>query len=442
MNITTKNIKRIIYLIITALLLIYSITVIKRYISNLWNKQFIANYLDSARSTESKLSDGNKNCNCSFLSIDLDKSVEDHFDRTIDLILDNKVKLNRIFHFLFNSKDPYNDILLPKMEYFPSRITFNNTKLDAKIKLTGGLADHYNTPRRSLRIKLNDTILVNMSKFNLYNPTSRAGGIYEWITDRLMLSHGLISLNSGYLDVTINNQQKGIYFYQEQPTAKMLEHNKRPLGLLVRLESLKDGDNNSSLSISNYYDKKSFSNKQDFVTQQRILLDKINAFNKNKIGFDKLVSISKIAKFSAIIDLTNGYHGGELRNMYFYLNPSDSLLEPIGREFSTNYYFIGLSKLPPYIFGFNKFSADNTEYLIKQFDLNTDEVDLFRSSYHKYLEDVSNTDSLNNFFHQIDSELSERQFCLFKAEPNLKSFSKEHYAKNQILIREYLLSFE
>jgi hypothetical protein len=163
--------------------------------------------------------------------------------------------------------------------------------------------------------------------------------------------------------------------------------------------------------------------------QNKVLNNKISDYNNSKIEIDQLISISKTARYYAVLDLCNGYHAAQFRNIYFYFNPLDSLLEPIGREFATNYY---QPTGPSYLYPLELNKFDEALSLSSQRGF----MD-FEKHFFSHLKEISDIKFLEEFFNQIRPELIERQFCLYKAAPSIKSFSESHYYKNQTLIRKY-----
>ena len=432
----TLNIRKWMYAFGSIVVLFYLITVYNRYITNPWNSQLIANQQKSTKSTESKRLEGKKNCNCASIHITLNENTIERNDSVVNNILNKKTQFKRILHYLIGSYDPYRlqSSLIPKLDYDPAAIEMGGVLQKAKVKLTGGQADHFLTEKRSLRFKLKDTLL-GMTKFNLYNPFSRIGGLYEWVNIELMKAEGLIGLETGYLDVTINNKNKGIYFYQEQPTIETLLNNNKTPGLIIRIGHYEE-DGVQRIEIENYYDEKSLPSKEFFNAQNAALMRKVEAYNKGKIGIEEIVSIPKMSMYLALIDLSNGYHGSQLRNIYFYMNPDNSLLEPIGREFASNFYnSTGSNYFYP--FELTHFDAEKSMYTKQIFLSKTND---FEEQYNAYLNKVSEANYLKAFFNKVNVEFMNRQYCLYKGEPTIKSFSKDHYYNNQALIREFLNS--
>tara|TARA_B100000768_G_C11263059_1_gene369695 strand:+ start:249 stop:1859 length:1611 start_codon:yes stop_codon:yes gene_type:complete len=429
-----KNFKTI-YFIAGLLILFHTCRVYHRYITSPYNSQRLGNYFESKNTTESKLLIGKENCDCSLIDITLNENTENKHDSIINSMLNNELTIRKYLNYLEGTQSLISVVALPSMQdYERSLIEIDSNLIISKIKLTGGQSDHFNTEKRSLRIKLKDTLL-GMRKFNIYNPLCRIGGLYEWINIELMKSEGLIGLNTGYLDVTINDKNRGIYFYQEQPTVQTLLNNNKSPGLILRINLYEEGGV-KRIKIINYYDVKSLPSKDFYKEQNQVLINIVRDYNNAKIGIDQLVSIPKIAKYLALIDLCNGYHGAELRNIYFYLNPKDSLLEPIGREFATNYFkSSGSNYLYP--FELAHFDEEIASYAKKPFNLKSND---FEKHYIEFLKKISSEKYFNNFFKNIKIELVDRQYCLYKAEPSIKSFSKNHYYNNQVLIRHFLKS--
>ena len=338
-------------------------------------------------------------------------------------------------HYLFGSYDPYMQVIMPKTKYESVTIEMDDSSIASKLKLTGGQVDHFNTDKYSLRLKLKDTILLEMTKFNLYDPIVRQGGLYEWVNSKLMESEGLIGLKAGYMNISLNDYNKGIYLYQEQPTIQTLISKNKPPGLIVRIEPVVVEDGSDQIEIVNYYDKKSLPSKKYAEEQNEILEAKVLSYNKGNHEMSQLISIPKMAKYLAIIDLTNGYHASEFRNIYFYFNPEDSLLEPIGREFGTNYY----QPIKTSYFSFELSKFDETLSLNMRAFFQSDSFDKY---YFECLKKIIKTEFLDDFFERIDAELIARQFCLYKGDPVIKSFSKNHYYENQSLIKNYLADLD
>ena len=287
-----------------------------------------------------------------------------------------------------------------------------------------------------------------MDVFNLYHPKARLGGIYEWLGHMLLKNEGLAALKTGYVSVLINNNQKGLYFYQEHPTSNMLTNNHLAPGLLFRL-CLRDSlgnrvvnydASNTRLTVRKFYDKSNLKKTIDFEQQKLILENSLEKFNNKQIPLDSLISIEKLSKFSAIINLTNGYHATRLGNCYFYLNPKTLLIEPVGREFATNFYEPSweFRFKPPYYLKEKSMKIDNVLAVFYPYGLDTVTLKKYENIFINDLKRVSKKTYLDNIFSLYHEELNQRQYCLFKGDESFKKFNKNLYYNNQLIIQNYV----
>ena len=411
------------------------------YLNHFYTVQIIGNYIDSNLSNQEKSVLGDKFCKCDSIDLKVDELFITNTDMLIDSLIGYEFSIKKLLYFTLPRiySDPNKTTILPKTKYYKARVSANI--INGEIKQTGGMIDHIDSDRYSFRIKTKDTLILGSTKMNFYNPKCRFGGIYEWVGHELLDSAGLISLKTGYLNITINNIYKGLYFYQEQPTLKTIEDNNRAQGLIIRLvlSEMKD----QSLRIENIYDKGSFDNRLNFKMQYRHLSEKIMKYNNEEISAQEIFSMEALGKYCSIIDLINGYHALELRNYYFYFNPKDSLLEPIGREFNTSFYksipvYNGLGFKSPIRFNQNKYISNNFKNMVKDFKLDSSSYEKLFGFYIKELVALTSPKYLESFFDFRKSELKKRQYCLYKSNPKFKTFEDSHYYKNRNAILRYL----
>ena len=171
-----------------------------------------------------------------------------------------------------------------------------------------------------------------------------------------------------------------------------------------------------------------------------ILEESLKKFNNKEIPLDSLISIKKLSKYSAIINLVNGYHATRIGNCYFYLDPKTNLIEPIVREFATNFYkpSWGFTLKPPYYLKEKSMKKEHVLAVLYPYGLNSIQLKHYENIFIKDLERVSNKSYLDTVFSLTFQELNNRQYCLFKGDPSFKKFNKNLYFKNQFLIQNYI----
>jgi hypothetical protein len=416
--------------------------------SDTWNQQAIGNYLNSSLSIKDKLALGKDNCNCQHLTLRTKRKVENRWARIRGQLLSPKLAAQRTLHFLTGSVNPYwlngkATIVVPEMDYDNAKLYGKDSNPQrVKVKMTGGLKDHFDTERFSIRINSDSSVINSINKVNIYNPKVRLGGLHEWFVHELLLDAGLIPLRTGYVNLTVN-EREGVYFYQEQPSIDMLNDLKYQEGLIVRiLNTINKGTNENIALIDGVYDKKSLP-VDVFEKQIEILNNKLIDYNAGLIGAGDFFSIPKLAKLAAIIDLVAGYHGVEFRNMYFYLNPTTLLLEPIAREFQVIGYSTngkaGLFHIPT-AGRMKEFAMVNKDgrFIGNQLSLQDTNAKVFIDIYTKHLTEISNKSYLDSLFIVLGTELDERQNCLFLANPEFPSFDKQYYYSSQLVVKDYL----
>lgn len=426
----------------------YGTYVLNNIVTDTWNEQSIGNSLYSSLSKEEKNKVGLDNCKCPQLKIRTKEKVESRWLRICDELLSSKHTNQRMLHFLVGSENPYwngsKSVLVPDMKYSKSKLLGDNgiELQDLKIKMTGGLKDHFDSKRFSLRVKSHSSVIKSIRSVNFYNPKVRLGGLHEWFVHELLADAGLAPLRTGYVNLNIN-ERVGIYFYQEQPTVDMLVDLGYKPGLIVRvLNHVNPETQQNQASLEGLYDENSLLASL-YDKQIRLLNEKLIDYNAGLIKAGELYSVPKLAQLAAVIDLTSGYHGLEFRNMYYYFNPQDLLLEPIAREFQV----IGYSNADnpswypvpkPGRYRKAAIMEKDDRYLLGQMTLKGEDANSFETHYTTYLTSISRTAYLDSVFEVLNKELVERQNCLFLANPEFAQFDKQYYYSNQVSIQDHL----
>ena len=119
-----------------------------------------------------------------------------------------------------------------------------------KIKIHGGRKDHINLENltSSLRIKLYDGHLNHSRHFALLIPFTRNGDEEIFITTLLSMVN-LISPNTHYVDVKVNNNRSEKMLFQDMDYTEILRKNGRPDGVIIA-ENKTNSDNSFTLTRS------------------------------------------------------------------------------------------------------------------------------------------------------------------------------------------------
>jgi len=297
-------------------------------------------------------------------------------------------------------------------------ITYQNKKYKADIRLNGYFLDHVDSEKWSLRIKLKKKkTILGMREFTILHPKTRSW-LNEWFCHCLQKEEGLISVRTGYIDVTINGKHKGIYFIEETFDKILIEGNQLREGIVFRPPVP-----SKEIPIK-LYQKNRILASPTLKKQASLLQELFDAFLLDRIKPGELFDLKKFAKYYAITDLVNGFHQLYMGNVHLYFNPVTGLVEPIGREWNSGFYLENdalcgeLSK----------------EALKSYFHIKLLKDERLFKEYIQTLERISRSEYLDSLFKKIDSEMKEKLSILHKDYPTY-SFSKEGFYDRQYMIR-------
>lgn len=226
--------------------------------------------------------------------------------------------------------------------YVDAKVRYNGDTIPVKIRLKGGMADHMEPNKFSLRIKVKQNkTLLGMKNFSLMNPRRRAF-LFQWFLREIMRKEGVISKRYGFVALNINGHEKGIYAYDEHFNKVMLEYNKRKEGPIIRFNSAPlfyeevAWHNRPSLNDDYYFAFDIGTFRIDKVVEEKGKLSMFNkarhlleGFRQGDLKTHEVFDIGLMAKWAAIADITGAWHGFSFNNLHFYYNPITSRLEPI-----------------------------------------------------------------------------------------------------------------
>lgn len=407
-----------------------------RYLEDFYNRQEIGHYLKSELETEIKRNIGKDSC-INLQQITIEVKGTDKFQRIIDSIYAKNYQydMDKFLYYLGLKDNQFNNLLMPKMDYLKGT---DGKGDDVWIKLAGGQLDHFDSHMPTYRIKSKKPIIEGCKKVNLFHPKARNGAVNESFSLFLLKENGLIALKNGNVTLILNHDTIGAYYYQEHPTLSLGAHHNRENGVVIRLKHL----NGKRLRIANIYQSKKVNKTLIFREQLDHIEKMISKYNAREIDASEIFSIRKLAKLWSIVNLVNGYHGAEIRNMYFYFNPEDSLLEPVAREFS-NIYFDpagSFSEGPPlYYLKVKRFNRKEYRKIFDVYYLSDKSESLLRYLINTDLQEFTEKSYLESIFKKYSNELKSIQQCTYKEYPIFSSFDKNHFYDNQDLIRKFLI---
>ena len=150
--------------------------------------------------------------------------------------------------------------------------------------------------------------------FNLQKPRAR-NYLHEWIFHKLCEELELVSIKYNFLKLNKNGENKGLYVIEESFSNELVERNSRRNGPIFSLDE--DLSVDQSKSFFEVYDKKKWENKAiTKIAAKKLELAFHDGQSIDEFSFD----LKKWAKYFAIIDLTQAYHGVLPKSVKYFYN--------------------------------------------------------------------------------------------------------------------------
>ena len=232
-------------------------------------------------------------------------------------------------------------------DWVPARIRYQDESFKVKLRLKGDRKDHWQDEDGwSYKVKItdDDKTFLGMKRFAIQAPATR-GYLNEWFMHKLLAHGGLIGLRYDFIEVAINGKVQPIYALEENFEKRLIEHNRRPEGPIVRFDteflwhmSAQQANALVGPAFTAYQMNKIAADERlgrQFLTAQNLL----ELFRQNKLPVAKVFDVEQLAMFFAVIDLMGYHHAVLLDNVKFYYNPVTALLEPVGYD---NYWLYAL----------------------------------------------------------------------------------------------------
>ena len=225
-------------------------------------------------------------------------------------------------------------------DYINANMNFLGSTFPVKIRLKGSTAfEHQGVKKWSFKVQLKgDNRFMGMQSFSLMDPRRR-NYMMEWLYRMALKEGGVISKDYGFINVSINGKDMGLYAFDEEFDKTMIERNQR-----------RDGPILSFQDDSFWLEKAAFATlspnewgdyylsapieikdlKDNIITKHsQDAIDLISAFRRGDLPVSKVFDIDKLAKSMALGDLFKNSHGFLPFNSVFYYNPIIHRLEPI-----------------------------------------------------------------------------------------------------------------
>jgi hypothetical protein len=228
-------------------------------------------------------------------------------------------------------------------DYAGAMIYGGNDFLNGSVRLKGDLTDHIQGDKWSFRIKLKkDFAWNNVRTFSVQSPITR-NFLYEWLAHKIFIREDVLTTRYGFIPVYINNESKGIYAWEEHFEKHLVESNNRREGPIVRFDEtlfwqrmIETRNTGREWDIDYFGGSVIRPFKENIVTSDSMMTMQAEEAHKLLLQYKELsmqvsdiFDIDQMARYYALIDITQAYHGFTWHNQRFYFNPVTCLLEPV-----------------------------------------------------------------------------------------------------------------
>ena len=243
-----------------------------------------------------------------------------------------------------------NLLLTGSEDFVPAEILAENQVVPVKLRLKGDLRDHWaDDDKWSLRVRTKgDFALFGMKQFSLQHPRTR-GYLSEWVFHEALRREDLIALRYRFVKVHINGADKGIYALEEHFEKRLVEHNQRREGPIVRFnedvswaeavrqgflrfpaEKVRSGAGGYLAADVDAFQTSRWTEDESGHALYERALARLDGFRRGELKSSEAFDALRFARFLALTDVVGAAHASGWRNIRFYYNPVTEKLEPIG----------------------------------------------------------------------------------------------------------------
>lgn len=335
-------------------------------------------------------------------------------------------------------------VIMPEdNEYVAASVEGEAGTFKAKIRIKGKLTDHVKGSKWSFRvIAKKDGGFLGMKRFSLQHPGTR-NYLCDWFYHKLMQGEGIVALRYGFIRLRFNDEDLGIYAYEEHFGPELLEHNGRVKGPIFRFDPALFWEHRLNEMNKLRFDEPyaayqaaavdAFGSgdlaKDDEARRQfEDALGLIEAFRRGQLTTGEVFDTDRLARRHAILDLIGGHHSMDWSDVKFYFDPVLRRVEPIAYESFSAFPLKTLAGSHRWVG-----REDPAQDLHDQF---FNDEQLFRA-YVYHLERMSRESWLDSAFTALGPALDTASAIVYREFP-YKELDRSIYYKNQQVIRRLL----
>jgi hypothetical protein len=218
-------------------------------------------------------------------------------------------------------------------------ITYNGKNIPVKVRLKGSTLFHYTGPKWSMRVSvLGNNAILGMKEFALADPRRRAILLY-WMLGKMLHTEDIITPRVPFVKLEINGKAMGLYSVEEIPGKELIAARGQREGMILKYSTFHEDVREASTArhASDAYlnsrilpvRKKTYIGDPLRTKQFEYAVNLLELFRSGVLPTKDVFDIDKTAKWMAMGDLFNAWHGFSWVNMRYYYNPITSKIEPV-----------------------------------------------------------------------------------------------------------------
>jgi len=239
-----------------------------------------------------------------------------------------------------------------KDRWFPVALVWQGDSLSGKIRLKGGLSDHFKTDKWSYRIKLdNEQRIMDCATFSIQHPNTRNFN-YEWLFHQALKQEGIPAIHYDFIAIELNGKQLGLHAFEEHFSKNWSQKHRQVEGPVMKYD-----DENRIKAISETPNSANdpslhplaswFAAPVDAFQLKKVLRDSAQAamfqanvdlleqFRRGDKPASHVFDINSFARLFALADVLGSQHAQDWRNLRFVRQTGKDRLVPIGFDGNT-----------------------------------------------------------------------------------------------------------
>lgn len=326
-------------------------------------------------------------------------------------------------------------------KYVRAYIEIDGEKAPVELRLKGDWTDHVETEKVSYRIKVGGGYAYDgLRTFSIQHPQTRSFAM-EWFAHQLFEEEGVLTTRYEMIPVVINGKNCGVYAMEEHFDKQLLEARKRREGPIMKFDESGMWQIHKNLKATKKYmgapaieaaeitvfKKGRTKRTPTLFAQFQEAQTNMEKYRSGASNVSEYMDVEAMAKYLALIELTNGKHGLTWHNQRFYFNPITQKLEPIAFDcfmevtlLIKEHHLIALKK-----------SSDN-EYLLTQRALRDKQL---LERYEHYLKVYSEPGYLKKMYEKLDGKIKKVEQLLNYEYPNIR-IARDHFEFNRASIEK------